>query len=60
MTRGLIPEDPWRVLGIEATDDPRAVKRAYARRLKLIDQEKQAAAFEELGDVRLQWPAPSA
>ena len=48
MTRGLIPEDPWRVLGIEATDDPRAVKRAYARRLKLIDQEKQAPAFEEL------------
>ncbi len=45
-------------LGLEA--DARAVRRAYARELKLIDQEREAGAFQELRDAyeaALRWHA---
>ena len=37
--------DQWAVLGIAPTDDPRAVKRAYARTLKTVDVDADPAAF---------------
>jgi hypothetical protein len=39
---------PWTELDIDPVNDERAVKRAYAKKLKAIDPEKQAAAFIEL------------
>jgi hypothetical protein len=39
---------PWAVLGIEPTDDARAIRRAYAARLRLIDADREPAAFQQL------------
>jgi hypothetical protein len=40
--------DAWALLGIAATDEPREVKRAYARVLKTIDADLDPEAFKDL------------
>lgn len=45
-TRGL-----WEILGTEPTGDERALKRAYAKRLKVTRPEDDPAAFQELRDA---------
>ena len=44
--------DAWTLLGVEPTDDPREVKRAYGRQLKRIDVEADPAAFIRLREAR--------
>jgi hypothetical protein len=38
----------WDELGIDPCDDPKAIRRAYAARLKTLDQDRDPAAFERL------------
>ncbi len=50
--------DIWRELGIDPTDDVIAVKRAYAKRLKLTRPDDDAAAYQclrEAYDAALDW-----
>lgn len=41
-------ENCWHVLGIEPTNDRRAIKKAYAKNLKLIDPDKEIEKFLNL------------
>ena len=38
----------WDELGIESTDDPKAIRRAYAARLKTLDPDRDLQAFTRL------------
>ncbi len=38
----------WRILGIPSTRDPREIRRAYATRLKTINQRTEQEAFQKL------------
>ncbi|MEG1325728.1 MAG: J domain-containing protein, partial [Janthinobacterium sp.] len=41
----------WDILGTEPTGDERALKRAYAKRLKVTRPEDDPAAFQELREA---------
>ncbi len=53
------PKEAWEALGIDPTDDKRAVKRAYAVKLKSIDPDADPKAFLALRDALqiAQWEA---
>jgi hypothetical protein len=44
-------QTPWSVLGIEPTTDERAIKRAYASRLKVASPEKDPAGYMKLREA---------
>lgn len=41
----------WELLGIEATSDRKTIKRAYAKKLKQLDIEKEPATFQQLKEA---------
>lgn len=45
------PSDPWQIIGISPTDDIRAIRSAYAVRLKAIDVDTDPAAFRALREA---------
>lgn len=42
---------PWEILGIEPTDELRAVKRAYAKKVKTTRPEEDPKGFQELNEA---------
>ncbi|RSF44383.1 hypothetical protein [Acinetobacter baumannii] len=42
----------WQRLGIEPTDNQREIKKAYAKQLKLIDQDTQPEEFMANSNMR--------
>ena len=44
----------WDVLGIDPTDDPKAIRRAYAARLRQMDPDREREAFARLREA-LEW-----
>ena len=42
------PREVWQELGIAPTSDAREIRRAYAKRLRLIDTDRDIAAFQRL------------
>lgn len=44
--------DPWPVLGIAPTDDERAIKRAYAAKLKTVRPDEDPEGFQALVEAR--------
>lgn len=49
---------PWAVLGIDRTADVKAIRRAYADKLKAMDIDREAAQYASLRDARdnaLRW-----
>jgi len=44
----------WDELGISPSDDPKAIRRAYAARLKALDPDRDPAAFARLR-AALEW-----
>ena len=47
----MTPSAAWRLLGLDPTGDRRAVKRAYAAKLKAIDPDKDIGGFLRLRDA---------
>jgi hypothetical protein len=47
----MTPKQAWKTLGIDATSDKRAIKRAYAGKLKSIDPDKDPKTFLALRDA---------
>ena len=43
--------DCWQILGIEPTNDERAIKRAYAKQLKTTRPDDDAAAYQQLREA---------
>ncbi|HZF46323.1 MAG TPA: hypothetical protein VEZ26_08305, partial [Sphingomonadaceae bacterium] len=43
---------PWKVLGIDPTDDLKTIRRAYADKLRAMDVDQDAAAYAQLRDAR--------
>ena len=43
--------DCWQILGIEPTNDERAIKRAYAKQLKTTRPDDDAAAYQRLREA---------
>ena len=42
---------PWEIVGIEPTDDRRAIKRAYAKKLKLHRPDEDPEGFQQLNEA---------
>ena len=43
---------PWKILGIEPTEDNGAIRRAYARKLKALDIDREIEAYAALRQAR--------